>query len=61
MYDAIDQKAVEDAKLYDLDVSYTREKIKMKKIIFNGFLNSYVDETIRTNKSYVLVDENKNL
>ena len=61
LYDAIDQKAVEDAKLYDLDVSYTREKIKKKKIICNGFLNSYVDETEGTNKSYVLVDENGKL
>ena len=61
LYDAIDQKAVEDADLYDLDVSYTREKIKKKKIICNGFLNSYVDETEGTNKSYVLVDENGKL
>ena len=36
LYDAIDQKAVEDAKLYDLDVSYTKKELK-EKIIFNGF------------------------
>ena len=37
LYDAIDQKAVEDANLYDLDVSYTREKIKKKKLYLMDF------------------------
>ena len=62
LYDAIDQKAVVDANIYDLDVSVAREKLlNNKKIIFEGFLNSYVDETEGTNKTYVLVDENGNV
>ena len=61
LYDAIDQKAVDDSVLYDMNVADAREKIKKKKIIFEGFLNSYVDETEGTNKPYVLVDENGNI
>jgi hypothetical protein len=56
--DAIDQKAVIDASIYNMDVSDAREKIKNKEVIFNGFLNSYVDETEGTNNTYVLVDVN---
>ena len=33
------------------------EKIASKKIIFEGFLNSYVEETKGTNSKYVVVDE----
>ena len=56
LWDAIDQKAVTDSKTYNLNVSELRKKIKTKKIIFNGFFNSYVDETKGTNSPYVLVD-----
>ena len=54
--DAIDQKAVVDAGIYDMDVSDARTKIKSKQVIFVGFLNSYVDETDGTNSTYVVVD-----
>jgi len=56
--DAIEAKAVADSKTYDLNVTDLKEKIKNKKVNFNGFLNSYVDETEGTNGTYVLVDEN---
>jgi len=56
LYDAIDQKAVDDSVLYDMDVVDARKKIASKEIIFEGFLNSYVDETDGTNSTYVVVD-----
>ena len=54
--DAIDQKAVVDAGIYGMDVSEARKKIKSKQVKFGGFLNSYVDETDGTNRTYVVVD-----
>ena len=61
LVDAIEAKAVADSKTYDLNVTDLKEKIKNKKVNFNGFLNSYVDETEGTNSTYVLVDVNGKL
>ena len=65
LYDAIDEKAILDSEIYDLNVDEARKKLnESKPIKFMGFFNSYVDEGVDIKNgwgNHVMVDEKGNV